>query len=200
MGAQLMANSPFKAGILAEGGGDLPVFTTDTTTVDALDDLLEFVVGPPEVFDRLLPVFQTAVDSADPANWATHVLRNRLDDAQIPDVLFPVCVEDDTVPPATAKALAHGLNIPHLAPVLDPVEMLDVQEGPLKANLPSGATGAYFQFDRVTVNGTVVPADHGNLPNSPEAIWMIQHFLNTHLNGQTEIVEPYGELGTPPLQ
>ena len=200
MGSQLMANSMFDAGILAEGGGDLPVFTTDTTTVDSLDAVLEFLIGPPDVFNRMLPVLQTGVDSSDPAVWATHVLHDRLDDLPIPDLLFPVCVEDDTVPPATAKALAHGLNIPHMTPVLDTVPMLEVQEGPLHENLPSGATAAYFQFDRITRDGNVIPANHDNLPNSPEAIWMFQHFLETHLLGETEIRDPYAELETPPLE
>ena len=199
MGPQLMANTSFNAGILAEGGGDLPVFTTDTTTVDSLDAVLEFLIGPPDVFDRMLPVLQTGVDAADPAVWATHVLQNRLDDEPIPDLLFPVCVEDDTVPPATAKALAHGLNIPHLTPVLDSVPMLEVQEGPLQGNLSSGATAAYFQFDRITQGDEIVVSNHDNLPNSPEAIWMFQHFLETHLLGETEIRDPYAELGTAPL-
>ena len=200
MGSQLMANTDIDAGILAEGGGDLPVFSTDTTTVDSLEDVLEFLVGPPDVFDRMLPVMQTGVDSSDPAVWATHVLQNRFDDAPIPDLLFPVCVEDDTVPPATAKALAHGLNISHMTPILDEVPMLEVEEGPLQGNHSSGATAAYFQFDRITHNGDIVPSNHDNLPNSPEAIWMFRHFLETHLTGAAEISDPYAELSTPQLE
>ena len=61
-------------------------------------------------------------------------------------MLLPVCLTDDTVPPATAKALAHGLGLPHLRPILDEVP-LDVVEAFL-GNLTEGATGAYFQFDR----------------------------------------------------
>ena len=199
MGSQLMANTDIDAGILAEGGGDLPVFSTDTTTVDSLEDVLEFLVGPPDVFDRMLPVMQTGVDSSDPAVWATHVLQNRLDDSPIPNVLFPVCVEDDTVPPATAKALAHGLGISHMTPILDAVPMLDIEEGPLQGNHHSGATAAYFQFDRISQNGEVIPSNHDNLPNSPEAKWMFRHFLETHLNGVAEIRDPYAELSTPQL-
>ena len=96
-----MATSQFNAGVLAEGGGDLPVFTTDTSTVDFLDALLEVLIGPPDVFDRMVPVLQTGVDASDPAVWGAHVLQNRLDDHPTPDVLFPVVLEDDTVPPAT---------------------------------------------------------------------------------------------------
>ncbi len=200
MGPQLMANSALKAGVLAEGGGDLPIFTTDTSTVDFLDELLEALVGPPDVFDRTLPVLQTGVDSSDPAVWGAHVMKNRLDNNSTPDLLFPVCLVDDTVPPATAIALARGLDIPHMTPILDIVPMLEIQEGPLSNNLPDGATAAYFQFDRITSNGEVVPSNHDNLPNSPEAIWMISRFLETHLDGNTEIKDPYAELGTAPLE
>ena len=200
MGSQLMAHSAMKAGVLAEGGGNLPVFITDTSTVDVLDDLLEVLIGPPDVLARLLPVFQTGVDASDPAVWATYVLENRLNDAPVPDVLFPVCVEDDTVPPATAKALAHGLNIPHMTPVLDTVPLLEIQEGPLQGNMPDGNTAAYFQFDRITEGDEVVPTTHDNLPNSPEAVWMIKHFLETHLAGNAEIKDPYAEMNTPPLE
>jgi hypothetical protein len=199
MGPQLMANSKMQAGVLVEAGGDLPVFTTDTTTVDYLDSVLEALVGPPDVFARLLPILQTAVDSSDPAIWGVNVMQERLDEEPIPDLLFPVCLNDDTVPPATAKALARSLDIPHLTPIFETVPMLEVQDGPLQNNLPSGATGAYFQFDRITNNGEVIPSTHDNLPNSPEAVLMIQHFLQTHLEGSAEIIDPYEELGTTHL-
>ena len=127
MGSQLMANSPIGTGILAEGGGDLPVFSTDTTTVDSLDTVLEFLIGTRDVFDRMLPVLQTGVDSSDP-RLGNHVLRDRFDQHPIPDLLFPVCVKALFHLPQQ-KFLAHELNIPHLTPVLDPVPMLDVQEG-----------------------------------------------------------------------
>ena len=185
---------------LQEGGGDLPVFSTDTTTVDSLDTVLEFLIGPPDVFDRMLPVLQTGVDSSDPAIWATHVLRDRFDQHPIPDLLFPVCVEDDTVPPATAKALAHGLNIPHLKPVLDPVPMLEVQRSPsrkLTEWVPPVPISSLIEshkmmpsYHQITTTFPVVPKQYG----------CSSTFWKTHLLGETEIRDPYAELGTPALE
>lgn len=200
MGPQLMAShAPMQAGVLAVAGGNLPLFSTDTAVMDELSSLLEYLVGPPDVFDRLLPVMQMGVDAADPAVWGAHVVGDRLDGGPPADVLFPVAVIDDTVPPATAKSLARGLGLPHLAPILDPVAGLEDVSGPLHANLTDGATGAYFQLDRVSEDDAVVPANHSNVPHSPEVWWMTAHFFATHLAGETEIVEPYAVLGTPPL-
>lgn len=200
MGPQLMAShAPMQAGVLAVAGGNLPLFSTETAVMDDLSSVLEYLVGPPDVFDRLVPVMQMGVDAADPAVWGVHVVSERLDDGLPADVLFPVAVIDDTVPPATAKSLARGLGVPHLAPVIDPVAGLDEVSGPLHANLLDGATGAYFQLDRISEDGSVAHATHGNVPHSPEVSWMTTHFFTTHLAGESEIIEPYAELGTPPL-
>ena len=107
MGPQLLANTDVGAGVLFVAGGDLPIFSTDTGTIAGLDTLLGELIGPPDVFQRMIPLMQTSVDASDPAVWATHILDNRFDDNAPPDILFPVCLTDDTVPPATAKALAH---------------------------------------------------------------------------------------------
>ena len=200
MGPQILANTDVGAGVLFVAGGDLPIFSTDTGTIAGLDTLLGELIGPPDVFQRMIPLMQTSVDASDPAVWATHILSNRFDDNAPPDILFPVCLTDDTVPPATAKALAHGLGVPHLAPVLDEVPMLDVVTGPLQGNLANGATGAYFQFDRITSGDSVVQSTHHNLNHSPEGSLMADHFLLTHLDGQTEIINPYELLETPLLE
>ncbi len=63
------------------------------------------------------------------------------------------------------------------------------------ANLPGGATAAYFQFDRVTVDGTVRSAAHTPTPGSDEGILQLQTFLTTWIEtGTAEIVDPYGAL------
>lgn len=200
MGPHILANSDIGAGVLFVAGGDLPVFTTDTTTIEGLDSLLQELIGPPDVFNRMIPLMQTSVDSADPAVWGAHVLHNRFNEHPAPDVLFPVCLTDDTVPPATAKALAHGLGLPQMTPVLDEVPLLEIVEAPLRQNLDDGATGAYFQMDRISSGDTVIPSGHHNLSHSPEGRLMAEHFLSTHLAGQTEILNPYQELNTPILE
>lgn len=200
MGPHILANSDIGAGVLFVAGGDLPVFTTDTTTIEGLDTLLQELIGPPDVFNRMIPLMQTSVDSADPAVWGAHVLHNRFNGHPAPDLLFPVCLTDDTVPPATAQALAHGLGLPQMTPVLDEVPLLEIVEAPLQQNLGDGATGAYFQMDRISSEDTVISSTHHNLSHSPEGRLMAEHFLLTHWAGQTEILNPYQELNTPILE
>ena len=154
---------------------------------------------PPDLFNRMIILMQTGVDASDPTVWGSHVLQNRMDDNGYPDLLFPVCSTDEVVPPATAKALSHGLNIPQMAPVLDKVPLLEIQEAPLHANAIHGTTSAYFQMDRITVNGTVQPSGHNSLSGSDEGILNSHHFILTYLEGSTEIINPYEVLNTPPL-
>ena len=197
MGPALMALEPdVGAGVLAVGGGKLSTFATEGEVVSTLGPVLEALVGPPDTFARLLPVFQAAVDPSDPAVWAAHVLGERLDDAAAPDLLLPVAEVDDTVPPASAKALARGLGLPHLAPVADPVPGLEEVDGPLAANGPDGSTIAYFQLDRVTA-GSVQTATHGNVPGSDEVRWMTLGLFGGHLSDGAFLDDPYAALGTP---
>jgi hypothetical protein len=201
MGPPLMAMEPdIGAGVYAVGGGKLSTFAVEGEVVSALAPVLESLVGPPDTFARLLSVFQSAVDPSDPAVWGAHVLRDRFDGAAAPDILFPVAEIDDTVPPASAKALARGLRLPHLAPVPDPVPALDVVDGPLSGNGPDGSTVAYFQLDRVSSGGGVQVATHGNTPGSDEVRWMTRAFFAGHLSGSAVLADPYAELGTPALE
>lgn len=200
MGPPLMALEPdLGAGVYAVGGGKLAAFATDTEVVASLAPVIEALVGPPDEFARLLPLFQAAIDPSDPAVWGAHVLRSRFDDAPAPDLLFPVAEVDETVPPSSAKALARGLGLPHLSPVPDPVPTLVAVDGPLQANGPDGATVAYFQLDRVTEGAAPMVADHGNVPGSDQVRWMTLGFFDGHLSGSAVLADPYEALGTPPL-
>ncbi len=201
MGPSLMAlDGDVRAGVLDVGGGKLTAFTTDTAVVAELRPVIDALIGPPDAFARMLQPFQSAVDPSDPAVWGAHVLEDRLDAALAPDLLFPVAMNDDTVPPSSAKALARGLGLPHLTPAPDPVDTLDEVAGPLSGNGPDGATVAYFQLDRVTRGDGVEAADHGNVPGSEEGRWMTVGFLESHLAGAAVIADPYAALGTPSLE
>ena len=200
MAPSLMALEPtVGAGVLAVGGGRLSAFATEGEVVSSLGPVLEALVGPPDTFARLMPVLQASIDPSDPAVWAAHVLEDRFDTGTAPDLLLPVSQFDDTVPPSSAKALARGLRLPHLAPVPDPVPGLTVVEGPLSANGPGGSTIAYFQLDRVT-SGSVQTATHNNVPGSDEVRWMTIGLFGGHLSGEATLADPYAALGTPELE
>ncbi|MEO1269452.1 MAG: hypothetical protein AAFX99_15290 [Myxococcota bacterium] len=78
-----------------------------------------------------------------------------------------------------------------MAPVFDPVEGLEVVQGPLLGNLPSGNTAAFVQYDEVTRGSERVPSDHGNLPGSQEVRRQTLEFFRAWRdNGRAEIVLP----------
>lgn len=198
MGPELLALTDLKAGVLHVAGGDLMTFTTDTAAVKPFRPLIDAIVGSEARMDRLLSVAQSGVDAADPASWGAHVLHDRFDELAPPDVLFPVAVDDDTVPASSGRALARALGIDHVAPVAAEVSLLTVIDAPVSANL-GDTTAGYFQFDRVTQGAGVAVATHDNTPFSPEGMRMTTTFLTSHLEGSTEIIDPYEALGTPPL-
>jgi hypothetical protein len=199
IGSQMMALAPFDAGVFAVGGGDLPVFLTDTGVMQNFGPIFEHLIGTEDDYARLIPIVQAAIDASEPAVWAAHVMQNRYDGGDSPDLLFPVSVDDDVVPPAAAKALVRGLGIPQLEPAPDPVPAVEEVSGPVQENMPDGSTAAYFQFDRVSSGEGIVQSNHNNVSRSPEGRWMIDHFYRTHLEGGCEIADPYTELETAPL-
>ncbi len=188
------------AGLLQVAGGGLIRFATDTEDVRPFLPLFYDIAGSEEALERLLVVGQTLVDPADPATYGAHVLRDRLDDAPAPHLLVPVAIFDDTVPPATARALARALRLPQVPPVVEAVPPLEASSlAPLAGNL-GGRTAGYFQFDRVTRGDAVQPAGHGNTPLSPEGQLQALRFFETWAGGGVpEILDPFDVLGTAPL-
>jgi hypothetical protein len=184
-----------------EAGGDLPIFVSDTAVMQQfLGPLIDALIGTQDDFDIIVPVFQTAVDASDPAAWGPHLINQRLDGSPAPDILLPVSLQDDDVPPAAGRALVRSIGLPHLMPVAEKVSLLEVIEGPLQGNLEEGNTGAYFQFDRVSSDNGVIESSHSNLPWSPEGELMTFHFFESYFNGHAEISEPYSALETSELQ
>ena len=201
LGPGLLAIDPgVDAATLSVGGGHLITFATDTGIVKIIVPFFYDVLGSPEAFERFLAVGQAALDGSDPATWAAHVLRDRLVGAEdAPDLLLPVAMADEVVPPATGRALARSLLLPHVPPVAEAVPLLEVAPGaPLSGNL-DGVTAGFFQFDRVGGEDPVV-AGHDNTPLSPEGTLQAVHFFQTWAtDGRAEIVDPYAELQTAAL-
>jgi len=204
LGASLLALSgDLQLGLLNVAGGGLLTFATETSRVKPFKPALISLFGSEDVFEQLLAVAQSLVDPADPATFAAHVLANRVVGDSAPDVLLNVALEDDTVPPATGRTLARALGTPHLGPVFHPVAVIPKEsELPVSGNVAGGsATAGYFQYDRVSTKSGSEKATHDNVPFSDEALLQERHFLETWLEvGMGEILDPYEELGTPPLE
>ena len=98
-------------------------------------------------------------------------------------------------------ALARALALPHLEPIASPVEGLITTQTPVEGNGPGGdSTVGFFQYDRVSSRGGVRPANHNNIPGSPEGLRQLEAFLGGLPEGRpARIIDPYEELGTAPL-
>ena len=197
---QLLAVTPeLQGAVLSVGGGRLLSIVTDTSSLSEFEDILGALVGSKERFDRLVPLAQHVVDPTDSALWGAHVIDDRFDDALPPSVMLHVAMYDEVVPKTSGHALARAMRLPHLGPVAEPVDTLEVVDAsPLAGNLGDDRTAAFFQFDRVTDRGRVVPATHVETPTSPEGTLQMMTFLETWLDGGApEAIDPYAELGTP---
>jgi hypothetical protein len=202
LGASLAAlSADLDAVVLTVAGGDLLSFVADNSVVVPLRPLIANLVGGEDELDRVLLMSQAGVDGADPAAFGPFVLGARLDGTgAAPDLLMTVSVFDETVPPSTGRALARGLAAPQVPPVVEPVATLEIaEEPPLRANVAGEVTAGFFQYDRVTAGEGVEPSDHDNTPFGPEGTEQLLHFLTTWRDGQSEIIDPYDVLGTPPL-
>ncbi len=202
-GSGLLALSrDLDAAALIIGGGRLLSIVTETESLGEYRPIIDAVIGSPDLFDRLMPVAQHLVDPADSATWAPHVIDDRFDGRPAPSVLATFALADDIVPPASGRALARAMNLPHFSEVLETVELVDlIPEVPLSGNINDGAgTAGFFQLDRITRNGEVRIASHTDTAKSDEVSLMIRSFFTPWAQGQVPvIVDPYIELGTPPL-
>jgi len=201
LGPQVLSVSPeVDAAVFSVGGARLMNIVRDTSALADFEFLIISLVGSSERFDRLLPVAQHLVDPVDPGAWAAHLVTDRFDDAPAPHLMVHVAMEDEVVPISAGHALARALDLPHMGPVVESVPLLTEVEGPLAANGVDGATHAFFQFDRVTSGSGVAPARHTSTPKSLEAEVQLRAFIEGWLHdGVPVAVDPYAELGTPPL-
>lgn len=154
---------------------------------------------------RFFPVMQALIDRGDSANYANHVLHDRLPsaNARTPSLSFMMVLNDDTVPNVCNNAMARALGVPQLPPVLEPVGVIPLLDGTtVSGNEGNGTrTAALFQFDRITTDRepAVHPAEHPYLSTSVEGLYQTKHLLETWLAGTPEIVNPYAHFNTPPL-
>ncbi|MEE2756019.1 MAG: Ig-like domain-containing protein [Myxococcota bacterium] len=203
LGSSLLAlDDQLRAGILSVAGGQLIAFATDTASVEVFRPVLVNIFDGEAIYEKMLTVAQTFVDAADPATFAPHVFYQRNNpESRTPDILMPVAVYDDIVPPSTGRALARALRIPHVGPQFTEVFGIERQGCPAQGNGRNGeSTQGYFQFDRVERDGRPVPAQHTNTPESSIALEQLRVFLQSILDGQPGlIVDPYQDVDLPEL-
>jgi hypothetical protein len=165
------------------------------------------LVGGKEIFDGLTPLAQVLLDAADPGTYAPYVLGEPLSglDAsreQPLHLLMQMAMNDGVVPNSSNAALARALDLPHLSPVADEIELLSQIKGPLTANLGE-STAALMQFDRVTTGPLELTlSNHMNIQDGREGRFQARTFLTSWLDGESNaptIINPYTYYNVPPL-
>jgi hypothetical protein len=204
LGAPLLALSEdVGAAVLTVGGARLITIALENPSLEPLKPYLARLVGSEAELERMLVVLQALIDAADPAGFAATVLEGGLSgEARVPDLLVQVAMQDEVVPPASGRALARALDVPHLGTVVEEVALIPVEPTlPTRGNVADGAaTAGFFQLDRVSSGEEAVEATHNNTSLSAEGFLQTGHFLTTWAeDGLGEILDPYEELGTPPL-
>ena len=205
MGPELLALSDeIGAAVLSVPGGKVSSIIQSSKQFGPLI----YAFKPPETsdgdVDRFFAVLQTLLDGGDAANYAPHVLKDRLrgDATHAPHVLMQMAIGDDIVPNVATRALARAMAIPQAAPKFAPISLLpDAPKTPFEGNL-GGVTAALFQFDRVRdrAGDKVQAADHSGTPGSYEAFEQDRVFMQSFLAGKKpQVIDPYETLKTPPI-
>ncbi len=144
---QLAIDPRLDAGMLTVPGGHLIAFATSGDVADVVRPLLGAGLSGPGGLERLLAMAQSAVDVADPAVYAAHILHDRLEGGA-PHMLVTVGLQDEVVPPPTGAAFGRALGAPQLEPVLDPLALLSRVTAPTSGNV-GGLSAAFTQLDEV---------------------------------------------------
>ena len=206
MGPEFLAlSADVSAAVLNVPGGRVASIMAEGQATALLVRSLTPAGTTPSDKARLFPLLQTLLERGDAANYAPHVLFDRLPGAgdPPPDLLVNLAMSDRVIPTIATRALARALRIPHVPPVFQDFGLDTVTgDAPISGNLDDGETTAgLFQFDRGVrmAGGPVEPADH-DIGITLEGRLQITHFLQTWADsGLPEIVDPYTVLGTPPL-
>jgi hypothetical protein len=191
-GPMVLAMSPeIGAAVWNVGGDDLTMLLRDSNTFSILVNGLK----PPGVSDgalaRFFAVAQGIIDPGDPINFARFAGLEPWDSSWHPrDVLLQEVVDDAIVPNSTSENLARAAGFANVAE-LRHVSGLPSLPAPATGNLPTGATGAMSQFDKID-GGTT--ATHGELLFSPEAQAQYVAFFESALaNEHATVVAPMGQ-------
>lgn len=148
---------------------------------------------------RFMPILQTLAERGDPLNFSRLVIDEppaELEGSAAKHVLFQAVEADTFVPNHCNEAIARGLAMAHLKPVVHSVFGLAPTDEPVSLNHPAGVTSVFFQFDYLEENGELVKAEHTASYGDriPQEQWI--HFFETFRDtGAPEVLDPYRVLG-----
>ena len=211
MGSEILALSErLDVGVLITAAARMTSIFTYASNMAIMMDVMDSLAGSEVGAWQLISAIQGAIDPGDPMAYAPHVISERLNAGPAPHVLVTMAVGDAIVPNEGTRALAQGLGVEVMHPVVQDMGLAPMAAlgQPVNGNLSWSqrpTTGALFQFDRITSDESIVAADHDNMTYSPESIYQLRHFMSTWLSPETsstgapEVIDPYPIIGTPEL-
>lgn len=195
MGPELLALAPeFDLAISMVAGARLADVIADSSAFAQARSLALSSATEGEIA-RLLAVFQSAVDRADPGSWGPYVLGERLAglDSQKPQFLMQMVIDDEVVPNSANAHYARSLGLELAGDVLLDIDVASIPSLPASGNLEAGLTGGVYQLDIVSP-GTV--AEHNTGPGSEASNTQVFHFIGSYYqNGVAEIIDSYRTTG-----
>ncbi|MBK8258752.1 MAG: hypothetical protein IPK82_39610 [Polyangiaceae bacterium] len=167
-GPTLFALAPeVKHAVWNVGGAGLMTLLRDSGTFGILVNALKPAGTPDGALGRFFAATQAIVDPGDPINYARYGTLEPLSGVEgwePRDVLLQEVVNDTIVPNSTSELLARAAGLVNMNALVS-VSGLPETTGPLKGNLPNGATAVMSQYQ--TIGGKT--ATHGELIFSEEA-------------------------------
>lgn len=171
------------------GGSGLATLIRDSGLFSLLVDAFRPPGTPKADVAKFFAIAQAILDPGDPGNFARFTTLEPLPGVlawRPKDVLLQEVQGDTIVPNTSTEILARALGLPLAGVATHPVPGAPLIGYPVRANLPSGATGALVQFE--TADGEA--ATHGELIFTEAARRQYVEFFRTALEGRAVVVAP----------
>lgn len=188
MGPQFLAQDPdLGTGYLSVPGGRVSAIVQKSGTFAPLVALMQPASATPGDLDRFFPLLQTAIERADPLNWAGQILDGHR------DVLVQEVIDDDIMPNETTRALVRALGVQLVGPNLQAVNglVVDADPMPISGNL-DGRTAVLYQYDDMMDDGMLVKAMHSDIFSCDSNKIQMPRWFQTWLEaGLSEAIDPF---------
>lgn len=190
MGPTIGALAPeIKAACWNVGGAGLLTLMRDSGLFSLIVNSFRPAGTPAADVARFFAVTQAIVDPGDPINYARFNTLEALPGVANwapKDVLLQEVENDNIVPNSSSELLARAAGLAHVGTPTHDVPEMTRLAAPLRANLPSGATGGFFQFS--TADGAAT--SHGALVFTNDGRKQYVELFRSALEGRGVIVDP----------
>ena len=113
------------------------------------------VVNGTAAWQQFWLLFQTVVDDGDPFNYGQHLVSGALKGNNPTAALMQYYLDDQVVPNVASEDLARSIGSPQVAPVLQPIALLEQVTAPFRGS-------GVFQFPAGNQHGAILSPAQGN--------------------------------------